>query len=123
DGNGNPLTPPHNMKIGAGSPNAGVVDEIENPDPLATTNNWYTQDGYGAGSFGSPSSGGGSYTACADTSQPGVKALVDFLKASGVKPNCQAGHYYLLNNYNPGYFGDGTNAYADIKNPLNTVFT
>jgi phospholipase C len=45
DGNGNPLTPPHNMKIAAGSPNAGVVDEIENPDPLATTNNWYTQDG------------------------------------------------------------------------------
>jgi phospholipase C len=33
------------------------------------------------------------------------------------------GHYYLLNNYNPGYYGDGTNAYADIRNPLNTVFT
>jgi phospholipase C len=41
-----------------------------------------------------------------------------------VKSNCQAGgYYYLLNNYNPGYYGDGTNAYADIKNPLNTVFT
>src|SRR6202008_1868792 len=26
-------------------------------------------------------------------------------------------------NYNPGYFGDGSNAYADISNPLNTVFT
>ena len=25
-----------------------------------------------------------------------------------VKPNCEPGHYYLLNNYNPGYFGDGT---------------
>ena len=24
------------------------------------------------------------------------------------QPNCEAGHYYLLNNYNPGYFGDGT---------------
>ena len=22
--------------------------------------------------------------------------------------NCEDGHYYLLNNYNPGYFGDGT---------------
>jgi phospholipase C len=123
DGFGNPLQPPHNQKVAAGSPNAGVVDEIENPNPLANTNNWYIQDGYGGGSFGSPSFGGGSYSACADTSQPGVKAITDYLKAVKVKPNCQAGHYYLLNNYNPGYYGDGTNAYADIRNPLNTVFT
>jgi phospholipase C len=123
DGNGNPLQPPHNQKVAAGSPNAGVVDEIENPNPLANTNNWYIQDGYGGGSFGSPSFGGGSYSACADTSQPGVKAITDYLKAVKVKPNCQAGHYYLLNNYNPGYYGDGTSAYADIRNPLNTVFT
>src|SRR6516165_9867330 len=125
DGNGNPLQPPHNQMVAAGSPNAGVVDEIENPNPLQTppTNNWYTEDGYGAGSFGSASSGGGSYTACADTSQPGVKAIVDYLTANKVKPNCDPGHYYLLNNYNPGYFADGTNAYADIANPLNTVFT
>ena len=34
-----------------------------------------------------------------------------------VKPNCDPGHYYLLNNYNPGYYGDGTNAYTDIDNP------
>ena len=33
-------------------------------------------------------------------------------------PDCEPGHYYLLNNYNPGYFGDGTNAYTDIGNPL-----
>jgi phospholipase C len=123
DGNGNPLQPPHKMMVAAGSPNAGVVDEIENPNPLANTNNWYIEDGYGAGSYGSPSSGGGSYTACADTSQPGVKAITDYLKALKVKPNCQAGHYYLLNNYNPGYYGDGTNAYADIRNPAQTVFT
>jgi phospholipase C len=125
DGNGNPATPPHNQLVAAGSPNAGVVDEIENPDPLQNppTNNWYIQDGYGAGSFGKPSSGGGSYSACADTSQPGVKSIVDFLTAINVKSNCEPGHYYLLNNYNPGYYGDGTNAYADIGNPGNTVFT
>jgi len=123
DGFGNPLQPPHNQLVAKGSPNAGVVDEVENPNPLPNTNNWYTQDGYGGGSFGEKSYGGGTYTACADTSQPGVKAIVDYLKAVQVKPNCQAGHYYLLNNYNPGYYGDGTNAYADIKNPLNTVFT
>jgi phospholipase C len=27
-----------------------------------------------------------------------------------VNPNCDAGHYYLLNNYNPGYLGDGRKA-------------
>ena len=123
DGNGNPLTPPHNMMVAAGSPNAGTVDEVENPNPLEGTNNWYIEDGYGDGSYGMPSSGGGSYTACADTSQPGVKSITDYLDSVKVKPNCQAGHYYLLNNYNPGYYGDGTNAYADIKNPGNTVFT
>ena len=68
DGNGNPLTPPHNMMVAAGSPNAGVVDEVENPNPLKGTNNWYTEDGYGGGSYGSPSYGGGSYSDCADTS-------------------------------------------------------
>ena len=123
DGNGNPLQPPHNQMVAAGSPNAGVVDEIENPNPLPGTNNWYIQDGYGGGSFGSASYGGGTYSACADTSQPGVPAVVAYLTALKVKPNCEAGHYYLLNNYNPGYYGDGTNAYADISNPLNTVFT
>ena len=123
DGNGNPLQPPHNQMVAAGSPNAGVVDEIENPNPLTGTNNWYTQDGYGGGSYGSPSYGGGSYSACADTSQPGVAVIVDYLTSVSVKPNCDPGHYYILNNYNPGYYGDGTNAYADISNPLNTVFT
>jgi phospholipase C len=123
DSHGNPLTPPHKMPVAGGSPNAGIVDEIENPNPLSGTNNWYTEDGYGGGSYGSASSGGGSYTNCAATSQPGVATIVSYLKANNVKSNCQTGHFYLLNNYNPGYYGDGTSAYADIKNPLNTVFT
>ena len=63
--------PPHNEMIAAGRPNAGVVDEIENPNPQPGTNNWYTQDGYGGfGSFGSASSGGGSYSDCADVRSP-----------------------------------------------------
>ena len=123
DSNGNPLTPPHNQLVAEASPNAGVVDEIEDPNPLANSNNWYIQDGYGGGSYGKPSYGGGSYTMCADSTQPGVKAIVDYLTSVNVKPNCQAGYYYLLNNYNPGYYGDGTNAYADIGNPANKVFT
>ena len=39
-----------------------------------------------------------------------------------INPNCDPGHYYLLNNYNPGYFGDGSDAYND-HNPSNTPFT
>jgi phospholipase C len=84
DGKGNALVPP--------------TQDIENPDPQPGTNNFYTQDGYS----------GGTYTNCADTSQPGVPSVVAYLAQLGVKPNCDDGHYYLLNNYNPGYFGDGT---------------
>ena len=39
-----------------------------------------------------------------------------------VDPRCAPGHYYLLNNYNPGYFGDGSNAYTD-NYVYNTAFT
>jgi hypothetical protein len=49
--------------------------EIEDPNPQANTNNWYTEDGYGGGGFGKPVFGGGSYTDCADTSQAGVGAV------------------------------------------------
>ena len=68
--------------------------------------------------------GGGSYTDCADTTQPGVAPIVNYLNSlhTPIAPNCQAGHYYLLNNYNPGYFGNGNNAYTDT-NADNTVFT
>jgi phospholipase C len=124
DGKGNAAAPPHNVEVGTGTPNAGIVDEVENPNPAPSTNNWYSQDGYGAGSFGAASSGGGSYTGCADTNQPGVTPIVNYLQSlvRPINPNCEAGHYYLLNNYNPGYFGNGNNAYTDT-NANNTVFT
>jgi len=128
DGAGNPQTPPHNQfATNAGPANAGIVDEIENPNPQPGTNNYYTEDGYGGGSFGSPSFGGGSYSDCSDTTQPGVASIVYYLKALArpVNPNCQPAHYYLLNNYNPGYFGDGSDAYSGpaAANANNTVFT
>jgi phospholipase C len=124
DGNGNPATPPHNQVVDKGTANAGTVDEVENPNPAAHTNNWYSEDGYGGGSYGSASYGGGSYTNCADTTQPAVKEITSYLKAlpTPIPSRCQADHYYLLNNYNPGYFGNGKNAYTDT-NPDNTVFT
>ncbi|MFM0742194.1 alkaline phosphatase family protein [Paraburkholderia xenovorans] len=124
DGKGNALTPPHNAVVASGSANAGTVDEIENPNAAPGTNNWYTQDGYGGGSFGSASFGGGSYSNCADSTQPGVGPILNYLGSlpKPVASNCEAGHYYLLNNYNPGYFGNGANAYTDTS-PKNTVFT
>jgi phospholipase C len=124
DGKGNPAVPPHNVEVAKGTANAGVVDEVENPNPAAKTNNWYTEDGYGGGSFGAASYGGGSYTNCSDTTQPGVASIVNYLKSlpNPIAPNCEPGHYYLLNNYNPGYFGNGNNAYTDT-NANNTVFT
>ncbi|MFZ0958795.1 MAG: alkaline phosphatase family protein [Candidatus Sulfotelmatobacter sp.] len=94
DGNGNALTPP--------------AQQIENPNPQPGTNNWYDSDGYGA----SNGSGGGSYVNCADLGQPGVPAIVNYLESlpRPVAPNCDAGHYYILNNYNPGFNGDGSSS-------------
>ncbi|MGA2889402.1 MAG: alkaline phosphatase family protein [Terracidiphilus sp.] len=124
DGNGHPATPPHNVTVDSGTVNAGVVDEVENPNPAPNTNNWYTEDGYGGGGFGSAQYGGGSYTNCSDTTQPGVAPIVDYLRSlqPHINPRCEEGRYYLLNNYNPGYFGNGNNAYTDT-NVNNTAFT
>jgi phospholipase C len=124
DAKGNPARPPHNQKVDAGTANAGIVDEVMNPNPAKGTNNWYTEDGYGGGSYGSASYGGGSYANCSDPTQPGVGPIVAYLQSltPPISPRCEEGHYYLLNNYNPGYFGNGKNAYIDTSAD-NTVFT
>ena len=134
DGAGKPLVPPSNTvnpaAPGTTASGASALSEIENPNPQPGTNNWYVQDGYGGGS-GSPTAvspnanyGGGSYVACADASQPGVAPVLDYLKGlrRPVSSRCEPGHYYLVNNYNPGYFGDGSNAYTDT-NSNNYVYT
>ncbi|MGB8064544.1 MAG: alkaline phosphatase family protein [Candidatus Sulfotelmatobacter sp.] len=122
---GEPARPPENVLVAAGSPNSGIVAEIENPNPQKGTNNWYTEDGYGGGSYGSHSYGGGTYSNCFDTTQPGVGQITTYLSSlpKPIDPHCEEGHYYLLNNYNPGYYGSGQNAYQDIGNPAQTVFT
>ncbi len=132
DANGRPAAPPNGVEVFKGTPDAGVVHTIENPNPASGTNNWYTEDGYGT-SFNSgfpppytnsPAYGGGSYTDCSDRSQPGVRPITDYLASlqRPIDPHCEPGHYYLLNNYNPGYFGNGKNAFID-HNPANTPFT
>jgi len=125
DPNGNPAKPPEGQKVFVGTINEGIVHEIENPNPQLNTNNWYTEDGYGGGGFGQgPVFGGGSYSECSDSDAPGVNSVLKYLSTLPyqVDPKCDPGHYYLLNNYNPGYFGDGTNAYTD-HNVANTPFT
>jgi phospholipase C len=95
DANGNPATPNHILVPGSNPP--VYVDEVENPNPAPGTNNWYSNDGYG----------GGSYTNCSDFTQPGVAPIVNYLTSIHVSPNCAPHAYYLLNNYVPAYIGSG----------------
>ena len=92
----------------SGKATAPPAGEIENPDPQPGTNNFYTQDGYGK----TGTTNGGSYSNCSNHSAPGVSGVFDYLNSLSYKVfrngDCAPGHYYLLNNYNPGYNVDGT---------------
>jgi phospholipase C len=101
DGQGHVATPPTN--------------EIENPNSQAGTNNWWVQDGYS----------GGSYSNCSDDTQPGVMEVHKYLTSlpSHPKMKCKKDAYYLLNNYNPGYFGDGTVNTSTFTIPPSSVHT
>jgi phospholipase C len=101
DGNGHATVPP--------------TLNTENPNAQPGTNNWYTQDGYS----------GGTYSDCEDTTQPGVASVVNYLSSlpRRVNPNCEKGHYYLLNNYAPGYFADGTVNTDQFAIPPSTLRT
>jgi phospholipase C len=85
DGKGNPTKPP---------------SHIANPNPLPGTDDVYTVDlGFD-----------GNFTECADSSQPGVDAVRDYLATLPYhpKPNCQPNRFYMVNNDNPGFLPDGT---------------
>ena len=84
----------------------GVADvppsnQIENPDPQPGTNNFYKQDGYR----------GGSYVNCADTQQPGVDSIMNYINSLPGNAfnhgNCAPDTYYLVNNYGTGYTPTG----------------
>jgi phospholipase C len=85
DGNGNPATPP---------------SHIANPNPLPGSNNQYTVDINFDGNF----------TECADSSQPGIDPIRDYLASLPYRPNpnCARGHFYMVNNDSPGFLPDGT---------------
>jgi phospholipase C len=69
---------------------------IANPNPQPNTNNRYTNDGL--------------FSNCSDTGQPGVAPIVTYLASLSYrpKPNCDVGHYYVLNNMSPAFLPDGT---------------
>jgi phospholipase C len=96
DGNGNPTTPPSN---------------IANPNPVSGTVNQYTADN--------------NFSACADITQPGVKPIVTYLEnlPYPAEPNCQANHYYMLDNSNPGYLPNGALANGEGGIPPSPVRT
>ena len=90
DGKGNATTPP---------------SHIANPEPILPplppgTNNEYTVDINFDGNF----------TECGDTTQPGIKAITDYLASLPYhpNPNCLPGHFYMMNNDSPGFLPNGT---------------
>ena len=91
--------------------------QIENPEPVAGTANWYTNSGYSAGS----------HVACADESEPGVNAIRGYLKKLPYKTfndgNCEPGAYYLVNNYASPYTFKGTKKNAAPNQLLGTIQT
>jgi phospholipase C len=85
DGKGNPTTPP---------------SHIANPDPLPGTDDVYTVDLLFDGNF----------TECGDSTQPGIKAITDYLHSLPYHPatKCEPGRFYMINNDSPGFLPDGT---------------
>jgi phospholipase C len=83
DGQGNVTLPPSN--------------QIANPNPQPGTNNRYIANPNNA------------FSACADTTQPGVMPIVQYLNSLpyAARPNCQPNTYYMLNNTNPAYLPNG----------------
>ena len=84
------------------------ASQVEDVNPQPGTNNAYVEDGYGTYDADGSPVGGGSYVNCSNQNEGGVAAITNYLESMKVKPNCVAGRYYLVNNYNPGYLGDGT---------------
>jgi phospholipase C len=85
DGSGTPTTPP---------------SHIANPNPLPGSDDQYTVDLNFDGNF----------TECADPAQPGIQPIRDYLESLPYdpNPNCEANHFYMVNNDNPGFLPDGT---------------
>ena len=94
---------------GKGTATAPPASFIENPNPQPGTNNFFDNDNGGTGNFSN----------CSDLGQPGVAPITNFLESlpKPVAPNCEAGHFYALNNVNPGFNTNGTLATGTVVPP------
>jgi phospholipase C len=97
DGNGNALAPAANL--------------VANPNPRAGTNNRYTVDG--------------NWASCADDAAPGAEPIRSYLASLPYRPdpNCEAGHFYMINNINPGFLPNGAPRTTGNFVPPSTVRT
>jgi phospholipase C len=79
-------------------PTASVAD----PDPKSTTDVAFTRDK--------------TWTNCSDTTQPGIAPIVAYLATLPwhPAPNCDPGHFYMINNMSPGFLPNGTVDAANI---------
>src|SRR5471030_123085 len=98
DGNGNAITPPANIVVA-------------NPNPRPGTNNRYVSDG--------------NWSDCSDSSHPGVGPITSYLASLPYAPkaNCEAGHFYMLNNVNPAFLPNGQLRTAGTFVPPSSVRT
>jgi phospholipase C len=92
-------------------PTASVAD----PDPKSPTNAAFTRDK--------------TWTNCSDVTQPGIAPIVAYLASLPwhPAPNCDAGHFYMINNMSPGFLPNGTidaaNILSGAKVPPSTLPT
>jgi phospholipase C len=81
---------------GNGAPTPAPAAQVANPNPKPGTNNQYTVDGR--------------FTNCSDVfNAPGVLPIVHYLSdlPYEVDANCARGHFYMINNTNPGFLPNG----------------
>ena len=79
-----------------GTPGTPSSRFILNPNPRGGSVNSFGNDGV--------------YTKCEDISQPGVASIREYLASLPSHPfhGCYPGEYYLLNNFSPPFFGNGS---------------
>jgi phospholipase C len=94
---------------GKGNPLPAPAVQVENPNPLAGTNNFYEND----------DGGDGNYTNCSDVGQPGVAPIRNFLESlpRSIDPHCVEGRFYVVNNVNPGFLPSGAPAPGTVVPP------
>jgi phospholipase C len=91
------------------------ANQIANPDPVSSTSAKFKADK--------------AWGQCFDTTQDPVKPITDYLASLPYHPapNCEDGHFYMLNNLSPGFLPNGVidtaNVASGAKVPPSTLRT